>query len=117
MFNKKLILENAMRFGFINEETYYHGTSSMLAKEIGHKLLPPQETNRIQEFGRKKNLDKVFFTKDIGSAKIYAQRACNTFGGEPVLFRVIPMGRIECLNDVKGTTVCMSDWAFAEKLH
>jgi len=37
--------------------------------------LPPANTGNISEKGRKKNLDKVFFTKDLKSAKIYADRA------------------------------------------
>ena len=32
-------------------------------------------TGRLSEEGRKKNLDRVFFTSSIGSARIYAGRA------------------------------------------
>ena len=52
---------------------YYHGTSTELL--IEHKLLPPDITGKIQEVGRKKNTNKVFFTKDKNSAKIYAGRS------------------------------------------
>ena len=58
---------------------YYHGTST--EADISYKLLPPSVTGVIQEAGRKKNLDAVFFTTDYGSAGIYAGRAVNRLGG------------------------------------
>lgn len=85
---------------------YYHGTTDIL--DIKDKLLPPKETEKVQEKGRKKNLDKVFFTKDLGSARIYAGRAANRFGGNPIIFVVEPEGEIEELNTSTGTTVFMS---------
>lgn len=93
---------------------FYHGTSTNCG--IDFKLMPPDETGKIQEIGRKKNLNKVFFTKDLSSAKIYAGRSVSVFGGKQVIYRVIPMGEIEVLNDNKGTSVYSSDWAFVEIL-
>jgi len=83
--------------------TFYHGTSSAL--EVGDVLLPPNETGQIQELGRKKNLDRVFFTTDKGSARIYAGRAVNRFGGTPVVLEVMPLGPVVCLSDRPGTSV------------
>lgn len=94
--------------------TFYHGTSDILG--LDYLLLPPNATNTLSEKGRNKNLDKVFFTKDIGSAKIYAGRACRQFGGKPIVFRVIPMSKVECINATPGTTVYTADWAFIEKI-
>ncbi len=91
---------------------FYHGTSSQL--ELGFRLLPPDVTGKLQEIGRKKNLSKVFFTTDAGSARTYAGRACAIFGGKPVVYRVIPMGPVECLNDTPGSTVYLGEWAFIE---
>ena len=79
-------------------------------------LLPPSATGTLSEQGRKKNLDRVFFTSDLGSAKVYAGRACRVFGGHPVIYRVIPMGEVECLNSTQGTTVFHAEWAFVEEL-
>jgi hypothetical protein len=93
---------------------YYHGTSS--ACGITYKLMPPVESKFLQEEGRKKNLDKVFFTADLKSAQIYAGRACNRFGGNPVIFRVIPMSKIVCLNSTLGSSVYYCSWAFVEKI-
>ena len=93
---------------------YYHGSST--ACGIDYMLLPPEDSGFLQEEGRKKNLDKVFFTTDLGSARIYAGRAVNRFGGSPVIYRVIPMGRVTCLTNVVGSSVYYSQWAFVERL-
>ena len=93
---------------------YYHGTSDALG--IGHKLLPPSTTGRLQEAGRLKNLDAVFFSRDLGSARVYAGRACRRFGGRPVIYRVMPMGEVVEMNSTPGTTVYLAPWAFVEEL-
>lgn len=90
------------------KETFYHGTSTILGLKPGMTLLPPDQTEKISEKGRKKNLDKVFFTKDLGSAKIYAGRAVNQFGGKPTIFSVEPVGEVELINATPGSTVFMS---------
>jgi len=82
---------------------YFHGTST--ACNIEDELLPPSKTGKLQESNRKKNLDRVFFTKDKGSAQIYAGRATSIFGGDPVVYKVEPSGEITCHNDQPGTTV------------
>lgn len=98
----------------LQEDAYYHGSSSALG--IQHQLLPPSVTGVIQEVGRKKNLDKVFFTKDIGSARIYAGRAVRRFGGDPIVYRAIPMGDVEEIQSAPGTTVYSAAGAFLEPL-
>ena len=98
----------------MEEVTFFHGSSS--AVKLGHMLLPPSITGVIQEEGRRRNLSRVFMTRDIGSARIYAGRAVARFGGSPVVYRVIPMGRVETLHENKGSSVYMTEWAFVEEL-
>ena len=96
---------------------FYHGSSDIVLPEkkfASPIILPPEVTTVISEKGRKKNLNMVFFTTDLKSAKIYAGRAVNRFGGKPVIYRAIPMGKIEKIHDEKGTSVYMSSWAFYE---
>ncbi|MDE1969985.1 MAG: hypothetical protein KGI50_00155 [Patescibacteria group bacterium] len=80
----------------------YHGTSSSM---IEREVLSPDTTYVISEKGRKKNLDKVFLTKDKGSAWIYAKRAANSYGGVPRVLDVVPQGSVDVINDGKGTSV------------
>lgn len=95
-------------------KTYYHGSSSNA--NIDFMLCPPDATGVLSEVGRKKNLGRVFFTEDIGLAKIYAGRAARSYGGEPRLYRVIAPVDVVCLSDIKGATVYHADWAFAEEI-
>ena len=93
--------------------TFYHGSST--AAGIVDRLLPPEQSGKLSEAGRLKNLDRVFFTEDEGSARIYAGRACRQFGGEPVLYRVIvPADSVVCLNATPGSTVYHAPAAFVE---
>ena len=84
---------------------FYHGTARKF--RIGEALVPPKEHGfEISEKGRKKNLDKVFFTSDVGSAKIYARRAVNSYGGIPHIYEVeVSNVDIEVINPTPGTTV------------
>ena len=93
---------------------YYHGTTT--AAGLGHVLLPPQTSRVISQRGRKKNLDRVFMTTDLGLARIYAGRAAYSLGGEPVVKRAIPMGDVECIDDRPGAGVYHCAWAFCEEL-
>ena len=90
------------------EDKYYHGTSRKLS---GYVTPPKEHGLEIQEKGRKKNLDKVFITNDIGSAKIYAGRAKNALGGKPIIYVVEPVGNMTTINSNKGTTVFAVDKA------
>lgn len=94
---------------------FYHGSTTLA--NIENMLLPPCETDTISEKGRLKNLDRVFFTADIGLAKIYAGRAARSIGGEPVLYRVVSPVDMVCMNDTKGASVYHAQWAFVEKLN
>lgn len=95
-------------------KTFYHGSSSNA--NIDFMLCPPDVTGVLSEVGRKKNLGRVFFTEDIGLARIYAGRAARSYGGEPRLYRVVAPVDVVCLSDVKGATVYHAEWAFCEEI-
>lgn len=96
-------------------KVFYHG--SCTAAGIEHMLLPPEVSNTLSEKGRNKNLNRIFFTEDLGLAKIYAGRASKSIGGEPVLYRVIMPVDAVCMNGTPGATVWHADWAFTERIH
>lgn len=91
------LLDNYKEYGVL-----YHGTSS---PDLSREVLPPDATQVISEKGRNKNLNKVFFTKDYKSADIYAKRAARSYGGNPRVLKVIPMGEVTIVNENQGTTV------------
>ena len=95
-------------FPFMNQ-IFYHGTNQDFGS--GDYIEPPSITNNVSEKGRKKNLDKVFFTMDVGSAKIYAGRAVQSLGGSPHVYKVQPLGSVEWVNKTPGTTVLMAPQA------
>lgn len=96
------------------QKVFYHG--SCTAAGIEHMLIPPNVSGILSEKGRNKNLNRVFFTEDIGLAKVYAGRASKSIGGEPVLFRVVMPEDAVCMNDTKGATVWHASWAFVEQI-
>lgn len=75
---------------------YYHGTSSAL--KIRKLILPPSETGILREEWRKKYIDKVFFTTSPLSAAKFAKKAVVKYGGEPIIFRVLPRGAVWHIN-------------------
>ncbi len=95
---------------------YFHGSTDAVLKDGEYVLLPPVMTGVLQEDGRKKNLNRIFFTSCLGLAKIYAGRARQRFGGNPVVYRVIPMGKVETIDERPGASVYMAEWAFIEKI-
>jgi len=96
-------------FPFLSQ-VFYHGTNKDFG--AGDYVEPPSITDNISEKGRKKNLDKVFFTLDKGSARIYAGRAVQSAGtGSPQIYTVQPMGDVEWVNKTPGTTVLMAPQA------
>ncbi|AHE63459.1 hypothetical protein ZZ1p0068 [Acinetobacter phage ZZ1] len=95
-------------------KVFYHGSSS--ACGIENMLLPPIVSDTLSEKGRNKNLDRVFFTADLGLAKVYAGRACNQFGGEPKIYRVVCPVDMVCMNDTKGASVYHAAWSFVEEI-
>lgn len=92
---------------------YFHGTSLNGLT----KLLPPSVTNKLNEVGRKKNLDKVFFTKDRNHARVYAMKAVKQFGGSEHLYRVVFPQNVNCMSEIKGATIFTADCAFLEQLY
>ena len=101
----------------IASATFYHGTSREF--KPGQWIKPPDEHGMaISEKGRKKNLDRVFFTQDLGSAKIYAGRAKNSLGGEAQVYIIDPYGDIIDIVTTRGTTVFSAPKArVLKKLH
>ena len=97
--------------------TYYHGSSDSVLDPHGFRLLPPNMTGKIQEKGRKKNLDRIFVTTDPKSAQIYAGRAVRRFGGKPLVVRAIPMGDVEPVNTRPGTSVYRAAGGFYEPIN
>ena len=66
----------------------FHGTSSSVVGAGEYCLVPPCESGKLQEAGRKVRLDCVFATPDEGLARVYAGRAARRFGGRPVVLEV-----------------------------
>lgn len=93
---------------------FWHGSCTLGL--TGNILMPPDSTNVISEKGRKKNLDRVFFTRDKGLAKVYARRAARSIGGEPTLFRVISPVDVKFMSETPGATVYHAAWAFVEEV-
>ena len=93
---------------------FYHGSSTSAG--IDFVLIPPNDSKTISQKGRKKNLDRVFFTTDIGLAKIYAGRAVRSIGGKPVVYRVVSPVDIQCMNVCEGASVYHAAWAFCERI-
>lgn len=69
---------------------FYHGTSSSL--NISEIILPSIRTNIKREHWRDKLTDKVFITNSMKSAKMYAKKACQKYGGNPIVYKVKPYG-------------------------
>ncbi len=78
--------------------TFYHGTADSL--QIHKILLPPIITNRKREHWRKRYNDKVFFTTSLGTAKKFAKKACEKYGGSPIVYIVRPIGQY--FNTING---------------
>lgn len=95
-------------------KTFYHGTST--ACDIDFMLLPPEVSNTLSEKGRKKNLGRVFFTEDLGLARIYAGRTSRSLGGNPIIFKVVSPVDVVCMNSTPGASVYHAAWAFCEKV-
>lgn len=67
---------------------FYHGTSSVA--NIKGKLIPPCKHNfGINEVGRVKHENKVFFTTFKDYAYSYAKSTCKRVGGVPVVYEVL----------------------------
>jgi hypothetical protein len=80
------------------------------------RLLPPNQTGVLSEDSRKKNLDRVFFTRDRGLAEVYARRAVNSYGGTATVYRVVMPVDTVLLSAVDGASVYHAKAAFLEKI-
>lgn len=78
---------------------FYHGTSEILG--IKDMILPPVQTGIKREDWRAKYSDKVFFTTSLLSAEMFAKKACRKYGGNPVVFKVRPVGQFFRRMDVE----------------
>ena len=79
--------------------SFYHGTSTAL--KIDTTLLPPNITLVQREEYRNKFIDKVFITNSVKSATMYAKKACQKYGGKPVVYQVKPIGYINNINNAE----------------
>lgn len=77
--------------------TFYHGTSDALP--IKNMILPPAQTKVKREDWRKNLADMVFITSSLKSAEMYAKKAAEKYGGNPVVCEVAPVG---WLHQIKG---------------
>ena len=78
---------------FYNEEKlrnqkYYHGTSDIF--NIYFRIYPPEVTGVIREDIRVGNRNVVYITSSYDLAYKYALKAVNKFGGNPIVYEVIP---------------------------
>lgn len=89
----------------------YHGTSTAIGLSVGDIIRPPNQTDKLSEFGRKKNLDKVFLTPNFKYAKIYAGRSVRQFGGDPVVYEIKPVGA-ELYRSEAGDTIWVCDHGY-----
>ena len=71
--------------------TFYHGTTDIF--NIKKVVLPPVNTNNLREEWRSKNHDVVFFTTSLLSASKFAKKACIKYGGNPIIYEVVPIGQ------------------------
>lgn len=78
---------------------YYHGTTDLLP--IGNTLLPPSKTGYLREDFRRKLHDVVFLTDSLMSAEGYAKKAVMTYGGNPCVYEVEPVGEVTKINDTQ----------------
>jgi hypothetical protein len=92
---------------------FYHGTSNTL--QIDKILLPPYITYTKREEWRNKFDDKVFITNSIKSAIMYAKKACQKYGGKPVVYQVEPKGCV--LNMGNAEYICDKAIIIGEKIY
>lgn len=67
---------------------FFHGTSDIFNI---NKILPSSQTQILREEWRKNNQDIVFVTSSLYSAKRYAKKSAEKFGGSPVVYIVKPI--------------------------
>jgi hypothetical protein len=72
----------------IKNQSYYHGTSDVF--NIPFRIYPPEATGVIREDFRVGNRDVVYVTPSYDLAYKYALKAVDKFGGNPIVYEVIP---------------------------
>ena len=72
-------------------EVYFHGTSDIFRIT---EIRPALETGTLREDWRKNLHECVFLTDSINSAYRYAVKACEKYGGNPVVYEVEPVGDV-----------------------
>lgn len=70
---------------------FYHGTTDVF--HIKKVILPPIYTKNLREGWRKKYQNMVFFTTSLLSAQKFAKKACEKYGGNPIIYEVKPIGQ------------------------
>ena len=75
--------------------TFYHGTSDVFEMK---EILPAMETGKLMEDWRKKWTNKVCFTNSLLSAEKFAKKAALKYGGNPVVYEVMPVGEMWHVN-------------------
>lgn len=69
---------------------FYHGTSTAL--EINDTILPSNITGILREDFRENNRDVVYITTSLLSARKFAGKAAEKYGGNPIIYLVKPCG-------------------------
>ena len=84
-----------------NEIHFYHGTTDAFQMRL---ILPPTTTGFCRESRdgwRTKHTDCVFLTNSVCSAENYAKKAAGKFGGNPVVYEVLPIGKLEHIQNTE----------------
>ena len=91
----------------------YHGTSSVV--DVSDGIQPPMATGVLREGWRRKDLHKVFMTDSVAAALRYARKACEKFGGFPVVYEVEPEGDVwHVQNDYLADSAKVVGWIGAD---
>lgn len=88
----------AKKINIVNKRVFYHGTTDILP--ITTMILPPVYTGNKREHWRNKHTNYVFFTTSLLSARKFARKASEKYGGNPVVYIVKPIGQY--FNTING---------------
>lgn len=85
--NLREILDEYYSDDNLKRQKYYHGTSTVFQLD---SIQPPEQTGNKREGFRNYNDDVVYVTTSFGSARSYAFKAANQYGGQSVVYEVLP---------------------------